>query len=128
MLKKLTLSLTAAVLPSVALADEAKTYTAPTVGILDPTTTSISTIIEKIISWVLLFAGAIAVLFIIYAGFMYVTSAGNKERIETAKKTLTFAVIGLIVIILANFIVGLVGTTITDVNNQPTTSLLNRLV
>lgn len=92
-----------ALLPASVLA-----YDAPAVKIKDPNTTSVADIIGKVIDWVLLLVGAITVLFIIYAGIMYVTSSGNKDQIEKAKQTLTYAVIGLIVIILAGVIVNLV--------------------
>lgn len=91
------------ILPAAALA-----YNAPPVSIKDPNSTDVAGIIGKVIDWVLLLVGAITVLFIIYAGILYVTSSGNKERIEQAKQTLTYAVIGLVVIILAGVIVNLV--------------------
>ncbi len=82
-------------------------YTADEVEIKDPKTTDVAKIIGTIIDWVLRLVGGITVLFIIYAGVLYVTAAGNKDRIEKAKQTLTYAVIGLIVVILAGFIVSL---------------------
>ena len=93
-----------ALMPASALA----AYNAPPVAIKDPgSNTDVAGIIGKVITWVLGLVGAIAVLFIIYAGILYVTSSGNKERIEQAKQTLTYAVIGLIVIVLAGVIVNL---------------------
>ena len=59
----------------------------------------------KIINWVLFFLGLITTGFIIYGGFLYVTSAGNNENIEKAKKLIIYAIIGLIVIILAAVLV-----------------------
>lgn len=62
-----------------------------------------------IIRTVLSFLGIIAVGLIIWAGFNWMTAAGNEEKIEKAKKTLTAAVIGLVIILaawgLANFLV-----------------------
>ena len=46
-------------------------------------------------------AGIIAVLMIIIGGFKYITAAGNDEQATQAKTTLQWAVIGVIVIILA---------------------------
>lgn len=48
------------------------------------------------------FLGVIALGLIIYAGFLWMTSAGNEQKIEQAKKILKNALIGLI-IILASF-------------------------
>ncbi|MDD5040321.1 MAG: hypothetical protein PHY34_04190 [Patescibacteria group bacterium] len=59
-----------------------------------------STVIN-IIQWILGFLGLIAVIFILYGGFMWMTAAGNEDRVSTAKKIITSAVIGLIVVLLA---------------------------
>ena len=59
------------------------------------------------------YAGIIATLFIIYGGFLYVTSGGNDEDAEKGKKILTNSAIGLIVIILAYTIVRVVATAVT---------------
>jgi hypothetical protein len=56
-------------------------------------------IIARIINIVLLFLGVIAVGLIIYAGFIWMTSAGNDEKIEEAKKILKNAIIGLVIIL-----------------------------
>ncbi len=53
-------------------------------------------------------SGAAAVLFIVIGGFQYMASAGNQEIADKGKKTLTYAVIGLVVIILATTIVNIV--------------------
>ncbi|MDD5071117.1 MAG: Ig-like domain-containing protein [Patescibacteria group bacterium] len=45
------------------------------------------------------FLGIIAVSLIIYAGWLYMTAAGEEEKIEKAKKILTGAIIGLIIIL-----------------------------
>lgn len=81
------------------------------VDLIDPRSTNISTIIIEITRQVLNVVGGIAVLFVIYAGVLYVTSAGNKDRVETAKKTLTYAVIGLAIIVLSKVIIALVTKT-----------------
>jgi hypothetical protein len=59
---------------------------------------------------ILALVGIVAVLFLIIGGFRYVTASGNPEQIEGAKKTIMYAVVGLIVVILAyaivNYIIG----------------------
>ena len=45
--------------------------------------------------------GALSMLFIIVGGFQYVTSRGNEEQAETGRKTLTNAIIGLVIVILS---------------------------
>ena len=49
--------------------------------------------------------GLIAVIFLIYGGFRYITSAGNEEVAEGAKKTIQNSIIGLVVIILSYTII-----------------------
>jgi len=47
------------------------------------------------------FLGIIAVGLIIYAGWLYMTAAGEEEKIEKAKKILINAIIGLVIILSA---------------------------
>jgi hypothetical protein len=54
------------------------------------------------------FVGLIAVFLMMYAGFMWMTSAGDEGKIETAKKTLTNTIIGLIIILSAFMIVSFI--------------------
>src|SRR3989338_4768607 len=53
-------------------------------------------------------AGIIAMLFIIIGGYQYITSAGDEEAATKGKKTLSNAVIGLVVVILSSVIVTVV--------------------
>ena len=58
-----------------------------------------------IVNFFLTFLGLIAVVMIIYGGFLYVTAAGNQEKIESAKKIIMYAIIGIVVILLSFAIV-----------------------
>lgn len=40
-------------------------------------------------------------LIIIYAGFLFITAAGNDNKVKTAQKILTWAIIGFILVLLA---------------------------
>lgn len=62
----------------------------------------------NIINWFLYFAGGLAVIAIIYSGIMYITSSGNPEKAQKAKSNLVWAIIGLLVILLALAIPNLV--------------------
>ncbi len=62
---------------------------------------SIPEIVSIIIKLVLGFLGVIFVVLIIYSGFNWMTSAGNEEKISTAKKTMVAAIIGLTIILAA---------------------------
>lgn len=56
---------------------------------------------QNIINAALAFSGVVAIMLIIYSGIKYISSRGNQEAIEGARKTLTFALIGLIIIMFA---------------------------
>lgn len=66
-----------------------------------------------IIKWFLYFAGSVAVIFLMVGGFQYLGSRGNEEAMEKAKKTLTSAVIGMIVIVMAFAIVAIINNLLT---------------
>lgn len=65
----------------------------------------IAALIIDIFSWIV---GVAAVIFIIYAGFRYVTSGGDSNQIKGAKDTMLYAMIGLVVVALAQIIVNFV--------------------
>lgn len=50
-----------------------------------------------------------AVIFTAYGGILWVTSQGDKQKIDRARRTITYSIIGLIVMLLAFFIVQAVG-------------------
>ena len=62
----------------------------------------------NIANYILAFTTALSVLFIIIGGLRYIASAGNEQALEGAKKTLTFAVLGLIVVIFSLFVVNFI--------------------
>ncbi|MFH0829470.1 MAG: hypothetical protein V1907_04870 [Candidatus Kerfeldbacteria bacterium] len=64
-------------------------------------TADLKSTVINIISWVLGILALVAVVFIIYGGFTWLTAAGNEEKIEKAKKIIGSAVVGLIVVLLA---------------------------
>ena len=79
------------------------------IGITDPITNADSLLLS-VLNTVYAWAGIIAVLVIIIAGYFYVTSAGNATNIKRAKDAILGAAIGLIVVIMAftitQFVIG----------------------
>ena len=71
---------------------------------------AIDKLISNISSIVTNIAGAIALLMIIFGGLTYITSAGNTERAEKGKKILTYAIGGLLLVILAKVILSVFAT------------------
>jgi hypothetical protein len=74
------------------------------------TQTDLMGLIRNIINIILMVLGAVAVLMIVIGGIRYVTSNGEAAHVKSAKDTILYAVIGLIVAILAYAIVNFVIT------------------
>lgn len=77
-------------------------------------TTSPEDIAINIINWVLGILAIIAVIIIIVAGVLWMTSGGNEERIQKAKKILIAALIGLLIILAAWGIVWYIFNRLSD--------------
>jgi hypothetical protein len=71
---------------------------------------------SKIVNIFSIIVGAVAIIMIIYGGFRYITSGGASERVGNAKNTLIYAIIGLIIVALAQLVVHFV---LNQANNIP---------
>ncbi len=69
---------------------------------------NIPEVIRNVIHWVLGIAGTLAVLFVIIGGIRYITSAGNQNMQESAKKTLFNAIIGIIIVTVSFVVVNMI--------------------
>lgn len=69
---------------------------------------------KRIIEYALYLSAILAVLFIIYGGYLYIFSAGSDDKAKEGRKTLTNALIGLTLIVLAYIIVQVVYRFLTD--------------
>lgn len=54
--------------------------------------------IMAIINVLLGFLGIIAIIIILYGGFVWMTAGGNEEKVSQAKKIITAGIIGLVII------------------------------
>lgn len=63
--------------------------------------TSIGDLIKKILNILLTLGGVVSVLFIVLGGYEYITSRGSEERAKSGRKTMTYAIVGLVAILLA---------------------------
>lgn len=68
----------------------------------------VSTIIRRIVNLLSIVVGVVAVIMIIIGGFRYVTSGGSDASVTGAKNTILYAVIGLIIVALAQLLVNFV--------------------
>lgn len=60
--------------------------------------TSLAGILTNITNYVLGFITIVAVLMLIWGGVQYLTAAGDEAQVESAKHTIMYAIIGLIVV------------------------------
>jgi len=66
---------------------------------------SIGTLAASIVRIFSIIVGAVSVIMIIYGGFRYITSGGDSGRVGNAKNTLIYALIGLLIVAIAQLIV-----------------------
>lgn len=79
----------------------------PTIKGLDQNST-VGDVFVFVIKIALALSFAIAVIFVIYGGYLYITSGGNEEQATTGRRTVTYAVIGIILIILSFIIISVI--------------------
>ncbi len=81
---------------------------------VDPTVTcdssatsekGIDDIIGLAVKWMSIIAGIIAVIMLIVGGLKYITSNGDSNSISSAKKTIIYAIVGLVVVAISQIIV-----------------------
>ena len=75
-------------------------------------------VFTQITNTVLYIVGIISVIMLIYGGLRYVISGGDSKKVTDAKNTILYAIIGLIVSILAFAIVNFVINAITGESNS----------
>ncbi|MFH1832786.1 MAG: hypothetical protein ABH816_01280 [Candidatus Levyibacteriota bacterium] len=68
------------------------------------------TIVGRIIILLLIIAVIVSVFFLIYGGIKWTTSGGDKTAVEGARNHIVAAIVGLIISLLAFFIINFVGS------------------
>jgi len=65
---------------------------------------------QRVIRLAILLAALVCVVILIAAGYSYITAAGDEQKIDKAGKTLTYAIVGLVIcfisVILVEFVLG----------------------
>jgi hypothetical protein len=77
-------------------------------------TEKINSIITTVINIFSIIVGVVSVIMIILGGFRYITSGGDSSNVQSAKNTIIYALIGLVVVALAQFIVQFVLNKVTQ--------------
>lgn len=65
-------------------------------------------LVTNVLNVALAVVGSIAVIFLVYGGFRYVTAHGNEEQAEAAKKIIQQSILGLIIVVLAFAIITII--------------------
>ncbi|KKS14786.1 MAG: hypothetical protein UU71_C0020G0004 [Parcubacteria group bacterium GW2011_GWB1_41_6] len=112
---------------ALAMAQETKTYTLlqPLPGMEQtmPVGTILPAYLSVLFKFMLVLAGALAVLMIVFGGIMYITSGGNASSIEKAKSRIWSAIGGLVLAIAAYLILYTINPNLVnlDLGIQPIT-------
>lgn len=61
--------------------------------------------VSSLVGAVLGIAGVVAIIFIIIGGYKYVVSQGNPQEVQKAKETIIYALVGLVIVMMAFTIV-----------------------
>lgn len=67
--------------------------------------TTLDSALKTVVNILLFFIGAVAVIMIVIGGIKYTTSNGDQNQLTSAKNTILYAVVGLVVAIMAYAIV-----------------------
>ena len=71
---------------------------------------SVSGIIKNVMNWLLMMVGILGVIGFAIAGILYLTAAGDDERIKQAKSAMIYSIIGVVVAMLGMVILRAVST------------------
>lgn len=81
--------------------------------------------VSNAIQWVIGIAGIVAAIFVVYGGIAYITSSGDPAKLQKAKTTILYALIGLAIVGLAELITAFV----TDmINRSKSTSFTSETI
>ncbi len=73
---------------------------------------TVTDVLKRIINWMLGLVGFLALIALIIGGAQMIMDFGNEDRVQKAKVTITWAVIGLAVVILSYAIINIVTSNI----------------
>ena len=80
----------------------------------------LSDFIVTILDWIIGAAGVVCVVMIIVGGYSYMTAGGDESKVKDASKTLTNAIIGLVICFIAVILVNYVLENFLTPNTPPT--------
>jgi len=75
---------------------------------ISPQNLSVEDALTNITNWFFVIVLVIAVLFLLVAGFQFITAGGDPDRVNSARQNVMYAMVGVAVAVLAKGIVSLV--------------------
>ena len=80
--------------------------------------------VSSIFQWVIGIAGVVSLIFIVGGGIMYMTSEGEPSKLQTAKNTIKYALIGLVIVALAQTITIFMTNIINNANQDSSSAYI----
>lgn len=80
---------------------------------VDCTTEDLLELVVNVINFLITISLVVATLFLVWGGFVFLTSGGSPERISSGKKTITAAIIGIVIVLASVFLINVFLTTFT---------------
>ncbi len=71
----------------------------------------INSVAQNVINIIFLIAGVLAVIYLLWSGIQYITAGGNADKVKAARQGIINAVIGVVVIMAAFFIIRIATST-----------------
>lgn len=72
--------------------------------------------LARLVNWVVAIIGTLALVFYVWAGFLYMTAQGNAERIDSAKRIFVWTTFGVVGVLLSSFAVRLLFSQLNPVS------------
>ena len=91
--------------PLATLAQTGITTTAPISSL-----SGVQTSLESIVNWIIVVFWILTVLFLVWAAILYLTGAGNEEKIKEAKSRVIYAIIAAAIALLSTGLQGIVSS------------------
>ncbi len=90
----------------------------------EPSGGGLNLLVSNLIGAATMIAGIAMLGYFLYGAITWVTAAGNEERIESAQKAISNALIGMLIVVLATTIAAIIGSVIgTPILSPPWESL-----
>ena len=84
-------------------------------------------LVANLISWLGGIMGVVSAIFVLVGAWGYITAAGDPGKLQKAKQTILYAIIGLIIFALAQIITAFVSQTVRNANSRVNNSVIANL-